>query len=140
MKLIIDRKTWLRGEGHKKSFLVRESDGKQCCLGFLAQACGFSKEELTKKRSVLSLFIVPVAENTYSVCNSVDPIKRERIKPTVLEKLVCDCDSKSSFNNAIGSDLMDVNDDPKLSDYERETKLTELFATVGVEVEFRGQP
>jgi hypothetical protein len=40
MKLTVDRKTWLRGEGDRVSRLLRPSDGQMCCLGFwLADYC-----------------------------------------------------------------------------------------------------
>ena len=38
--LKIDRRTWLRGEGASQSFLLREADGKMCCLGFACLAAG----------------------------------------------------------------------------------------------------
>ena len=40
MKLIIDRKEWLRGEGGENSYLLRHSDHKRCCIGILGKACG----------------------------------------------------------------------------------------------------
>lgn len=46
-ELVIDRETWLRGEGSSNSFLRREGDGKQCCLGFYCLARGLSAEEIT---------------------------------------------------------------------------------------------
>ena len=46
MKLVIDRATWLRGEGHEQSYLLRECDGKMCCLGFFALACGLHPERI----------------------------------------------------------------------------------------------
>ncbi|SRR6266478_5030960 len=46
MKLIIDRKIWLRGEGSAVSYLLRRSDGKQCCVGILCEALGASKKDL----------------------------------------------------------------------------------------------
>jgi hypothetical protein len=46
MKLVIDRKTWLRGSAGF-SYLRREFDGKKCCLGFLATACGYEDKDIT---------------------------------------------------------------------------------------------
>lgn len=46
MKLVIDRSKWLRGEGSSKSSLLRTSDGKMCCLGFLGLACGIAPDRL----------------------------------------------------------------------------------------------
>lgn len=44
--LTIDRAAWLRGEGGILSFLLRPSDGKMCCLGFYAEACGMADKDL----------------------------------------------------------------------------------------------
>ena len=43
------RLTWLRGEGSDKSTLLRSSDGKMCCLGFLALQLG-AEESYIKGR------------------------------------------------------------------------------------------
>jgi len=48
MKLVIDRKTWLRGEGVDNSYLLRGKDGRRCCLGFLASQCGILDEYLMR--------------------------------------------------------------------------------------------
>jgi hypothetical protein len=46
MKLVIDRATWLRGEGSTNSYLLRLHDGKKCCVGFYALACGRPEKEI----------------------------------------------------------------------------------------------
>ena len=46
MDLIIDRNEWLRGEGGIKSFLLRESDGKRCCVGIYARALGVPDNQI----------------------------------------------------------------------------------------------
>jgi hypothetical protein len=46
MKLIIDRKKWLRGEGFMGSRLLRSGDNKKCCVGFYANALGFADEQI----------------------------------------------------------------------------------------------
>lgn len=46
-KLVVDRKTWLRGEGPRNSRLLREEDQTMCCLGFYAIACGLSSDDIT---------------------------------------------------------------------------------------------
>lgn len=47
----VRRSTWLRGEGSFRSFLLRPSDGKMCCLGFCLVELGRSKEEITDKKA-----------------------------------------------------------------------------------------
>lgn len=46
MKLTINRKKWLRGEGGLESCLLRESDGKMCCVGIYLSALGVSDDSL----------------------------------------------------------------------------------------------
>lgn len=36
----IKRSTWLRAEGNERSFLLRESDKKMCCLGQMCVSAG----------------------------------------------------------------------------------------------------
>lgn len=37
---VIKRSEWLRGEGAIESALLRPRDGKRCCVGIYARACG----------------------------------------------------------------------------------------------------
>ena len=46
MKLVIDRKIWLRGEGCEFSMLKRRSDGKFCCIGLYLKECGIDDSYL----------------------------------------------------------------------------------------------
>ena len=50
MKLVIDRSRWLHGEGANASYLLRETDGKMCCLGFLALQCGAVEDDIRASR------------------------------------------------------------------------------------------
>lgn len=51
LKVTIDRSRWLRGEGPARSFLLREEDGKMCCLGFACIAAGCAPEELAGEKT-----------------------------------------------------------------------------------------
>ncbi len=53
-KFTIDRKSWLRGEGSDKSFLLRD-DGKMCCLGQYCLASNIPKDTLINTKSPYSL-------------------------------------------------------------------------------------
>lgn len=46
MEVIIDRNTWIRGEGGNYSFLVRGHDKHKCCLGFCAIVKGIPEKSL----------------------------------------------------------------------------------------------
>ena len=43
---VIDRATWLRGEGYQSSALLRSSDGKRCGVGIYLRACGVPDKRL----------------------------------------------------------------------------------------------
>ena len=45
MEFTVNRQTWLRGLGLGSGTLL-DSDGKKCCLGFLASACGYDDNEI----------------------------------------------------------------------------------------------
>lgn len=45
MKFIVNRNRWYRG---KKDSCLLNTDGKMCCLGFLAKQCGYSDEDIFK--------------------------------------------------------------------------------------------
>lgn len=47
MAVVIDRSKWLQGEYF--SFLLRPRDGRMCCLGFVAKACGATNEQILGK-------------------------------------------------------------------------------------------
>ena len=108
MKLIIDRAKWLRGD--ERSCLLRVEDRKMCCLGFLGLACGAVEDEITACPSPSSAVQVPWPSGL---------IVRKRNTPAC-------------------SSLMLVNDDPTLSDTDREAELTRLFRQLNIEVEFTG--
>ena len=48
-KFTIDRAVWLRGEGNRASKLLREADGKMCCVGMYLRACGVPDAKLRGK-------------------------------------------------------------------------------------------
>ena len=111
----VDRKTWLRGEGSHKSYLLRACDGKMCCLGHVALQCGFTSEEIT----------------------AVDCPGALR-SPAAMEKW------PAWFFNSIGNqanemtDAMATNDEQDLPEGERERRIAEIFAEHGDVLEFVG--
>lgn len=50
--VVINRKTWLRGEGTSPSRLLRSSDGKMCCVGFICLAEGVPEEAIKDKAAL----------------------------------------------------------------------------------------
>ena len=111
MKLTITRSNWLHGEKYN-SRLLRTSDNKMCCLGFLAKMLGSSDDDI---------------KGQYSPATAP--------KVAWIEGMV-DSDSVCKLDSRISDHLMQVNDNQLITDTEREEKLQSLFSTLGVEVEF----
>lgn len=109
-KLVIDRSRWLRGEGHGESYLVRSCDGKMCCLGFYALACGDDPEVLRNERSPAEVW------------------DKTRIPGWLIDG--------AGNNTEIADALMKINDSETMPAVEREGKIWEIFANHGVSVEF----
>lgn len=99
--ITIDRKKWLRSKNKEEqnSYLLRKSDGKQCCLGQMALQCGFSKNDIIGQRSPVSigwrdLMVAeddsPTAHNMI-ICNdnprTTDAQKEKRLKYLAKYKL-----------------------------------------------------
>lgn len=53
--VVISRRRWLRGEGAATSMLLREDDGKMCCVGFMCKARGYTDSEIQNRGGVHSL-------------------------------------------------------------------------------------
>ena len=111
MKLTISRKRWLRGlkmSQNGGSYLLRQTDKKMCCLGFLALACGAKENDIAGRRCPQNV------------------IKRVAQHPT-FSKLI----SSSGNFSEIARFLMDVNDGSA-----DESVIKKLMAKIGVKVRF----
>lgn len=113
MKLIIDRKRWLRGEGPGPSRLLREEDNKMCCLGFYSLAKGATEAQIYGLR---------VPNQSKELCKLMPELIRTD-NGTVL-----------SSDNTL--ELMVYNDCRIHAEVTRESKIKEHFKNIGVEVEF----
>lgn len=131
MKFTINRTAWLRGEGSDKSFLIRMCDGKQCCLGFLGLACGYDIRDLLQSTTPVRADVV--RRNFYR--SNENPLPCEA---TLWPKKIIINDEIGYTRTDITDHLMAINDKRNISDSEREEKLTELFESIGIEVEFIG--
>jgi hypothetical protein len=110
MKLVIDRGKWDRGSGC--SALLR--DGKMCCLGFYAEACGLKDSDIKNigTPSVLA--------------------KRGVKIPKAMKWLLFSGDDSVDCSN-----LIQANDNQRQPN--REEKIARLFAKHDVTVEFTGR-
>ena len=113
MKLVIDRSTWLRGEGSDESRLLRSLDGKMCCLGFYSLACGLTDDHICDEATPDEIGKVAWPEDAQWMWDQWD--------------LSDDCE-----------ELISTNDLGVLLEQEREQIIATIFAKHGVEVEFTG--
>lgn len=113
-KLIIPTASWLHREGGGSSYLLREKDGKRCCLGiYLEDNCGVSPDML--RGGVSS----PVLLNRATL----------ETLPTWLVRRGC--------NMSIAEEMMQVNDDDSPSNEDQvRGEIKRLFAKVDIEVVF----
>ena len=116
MKLTIDRLEWLRGEGPLRSKLLRDSDGKRCCVGIYAQALGVPDEKI------------------------LDCAWPNRMGEDILiwdsETWWCAEEAPWLHNECAAPGLANINDDPELNEVTREQLITGRFAEHDVEVTF----
>ena len=129
-KLVIDRRTWYRGQGSAESRLQRSEDGCRCCLGFYClQLAGFPESEIVDKTSPQEL--------------------DDGVKITALHELLFfnEEDDQQYVDSSLTGELIDINDYELgaphqyeqfkiATEQERERLITEKFASIGVEVEF----
>lgn len=80
-KLTIDRSKWLCGENCFKSSLLRSSDGKKDCFGFLGLSRGLSESDMSDVASLAGIpkaaLLVPefVALSTGDIVINSDPAR-----------------------------------------------------------------
>lgn len=131
-KLIIDRSKWLRGEGETASKLLRERDGKMCCLGFYLLSCGLEPDMIQGRGT-------PGAVYKY---RELYPEEHQG-EPVPAWTYEYHNDEDEYYNTFIVRDLIRANDewvdDLIGGEKGREERITALFATQGIEVEFIGE-
>jgi len=123
---MIDREIWLRGEGGGKSYLLRETDQKQCCVGiYLEQVCGVSRGNLEGVRSAEGLDLdecggwLVATEDDQHITGS-----------SVADELYAANDNQFGDPTRLG-----IGQEPYTPE-EREAKIAEFFASEDVEVTF----
>lgn len=128
MKLTIERSRWLRGEGDQVSRLLRPSDGKMCCLGFMACQLGYTEAEISNGETPMSA--VRVAQKNLWPENMI----HEDLDFSSLIEV----GGKSYAQELVVRSLMETNDLEFVSASEtsREDILTSLFKSINIEVEF----
>jgi hypothetical protein len=126
-KVVIDRKSWLRG-GRGVSCLL-SANGRKCCIGFAACALGAKKSKI---------------KNVCRVSNIVSAIfcNDHLINAAFINKdnpLIRIVDEELSLVREAGwlEIAYDINDDKKITDKERERKLRTLGRQNGIMFVFK---
>lgn len=123
MKFVVDRRTWYRGQGQgvytpedREGSLLLRMDGKRCCIGFVGQQCGVPDSVLLGRGTVSRVL--------YSV--NGDHNLESKWPRWMWQKRTW-----AAICTAYA-----VNDNPDLTDAEREAKLKGIFQANGDEIEF----
>lgn len=109
-KFTIDRKSWYRGNGPAVSKLLRE-DGKMCCVGFFAKACGFSDSDINGAERLE----IPLATACAEGRDMGDDVREQDMQG-----------------------IYGINDNITMHDSQREVLIKDKFRLIGVDVEFKG--
>jgi hypothetical protein len=118
MEFVVKRSEWYRGQGSTFSRLLRDEDQKKCCLGFLAQTCGYSEHEIEDK----------------GYFNDLDDTSK--IPDFFFAGEFKFRDVVKRYNSRFADEVAFINDDRNISNAQREQALTDLFATQGIQVKF----
>jgi hypothetical protein len=107
----VTRSGWYRGHGSARSKLLRRADELRCCIGFVGVQCGYSDSFLCEQGSAYD-----------SVCENDEGSFTTAKWPGWM--------LMNDRNSDIGQ-CYQINDDPGISDAEREKKLIVTFARHG---------
>lgn len=122
----VKRSGWHRGKGGTDSALLTQH-GAKCCVGFYAEACGIRRDALYRvgEFNEIDMREVPA-----------DFLEFDLDEP---EKEHSDELARFYGTHRIKDPFLDVyadNDDPDVSNEEREKRLTRRFREVGIQVTF----
>jgi hypothetical protein len=125
--VIIVRSEWLRGLcawSNTKNISGLYVEGKRCCLGFVANACGFSDADISglSEPSDLLGYDTDMSDKVYS--SQLATMFASRATGPIYQ------------DSRLMTDIMRTNDDPLLSEAERETIVIDILAKFGFDVSF----
>lgn len=119
MKLVIERKRWLRG--HSDGVLLN-TEGKMCCLGFACDALGAEPD---------AMLGAGTPEDLDELFQGLT-----RLPETYKEEDLAFKRGTRYFDTNVVDDAVEANDSMHITDAEREPKIKEILARAGFEVEF----
>jgi hypothetical protein len=121
--VVVDRKTWLRGESSKDSYLYRKSDGKMCCIGFVCLACGMDKKQIADC-DTLRMLVAPYHDG-------------KPVDMSVLPQKMWLVDESGEMQGLyLANDKQSKADGSELYDEDREADIIARGVRVGIKFEF----
>ena len=117
MEFTVKRSEWARGGKDSVTLLYSPVTKHRCCLGFFGLACGITDTELAEEGTLAS----------------ITPHRDLLISNGMVRRAAY---ANLGINTDAALDLMETNDNSKIDDTERESKLTTQFATLGHTVLF----
>ena len=118
-EFVVKRSMWYRGHGTNGSKLLRD-DGKKCCVGFLAEACGLESSQIIDKGTLIKVDAVADLPNEHPVHDFA----------WKLSTSVFTNDSRSLMS------IYEVNDWEGAKPKVRERYLRILFRALGIKIRF----
>jgi hypothetical protein len=148
-RVVVDRATWLHGEGSMASKLQRRGDNKRCCVGFACIAYGVPEDQLLGHSSPLVVAGLPHSFDKWNF----DPSNTNGYRALHAAFAINDCivgqrPGSTSGGSSQYSETVEVikkygADDrgaaPIKDDADREARLVALFADRGIELVFDGE-
>ena len=118
LTMVVERAKWLRGEGSHTSYLLRHSDGKMCCLGFVCVTAGMTPEQISGLTAPASLVSVG------------------RPIPAAVERLLDYNGTAVVVDSVITVSMMTTNDAEDVLGADREAQLQASGLEVGIQFTF----
>ncbi len=113
-ELVIDRSKWKRGSPNAHDTYLLDDDGKMCCLGFYALACGADEESILNRGEPDGLeFEIPGLSYGYEETGGIR-------------------------NTSFTAMAIPINDRKTMGEAEREEVLIRLFKEDGIDLTFEG--
>lgn len=147
-RFVIDRNIWGRGFGGSNSSLLSNKmtgDDKMCCLGIYLEQLGVPRESMRgwstsgEWQDAMKDLTAETAEHFWimpePLKSNYEGVRDAAVKVSEDAPWLFTNDFAETDTELAGA-MMIVNDDPNITDEEREKRLTEMFAEVGIEVEF----
>jgi hypothetical protein len=122
-KFTIDRSKWACGPNGSTSVLgnlLRDDDGRMCCLGFYAIACGATEKEILGRGDYEDSTIGP---------STIAKLPTDLVKPLPEDTVV---------SSTVHDKLIRAND-AKTTRARREARIKKLFKSIGVTLRFAGR-